>query len=138
MTEDKISSKNIGVDGVGVGASTVNKLKELGISKTDIDLQSGSAPVETDDTEQFNNLRSQMCWQLRTDLKSGELAFAYNEKLFAEMVIPKWNIKGGKIAVESKEEIKKRLGHSPNLFDAMVYWNWRRTVKKHKHKFAMA
>jgi hypothetical protein len=30
----------------------------------------------------------------------------------------------GVIKVESKEEIKKRLGRSPNKGDAVIYWNW--------------
>jgi hypothetical protein len=31
---------------------------------------------------------------------------------------------GTTIKIESKEQIKKRIGHSPNLADAVVYWNW--------------
>lgn len=31
--------------------------------------------------------------------------------------------------VESKENIKKRLGRSPNKGDSVVYWNWVRVKR---------
>ncbi len=44
--------------------------------------------------------------------------------MIADLVTPKWFVRNGKIIVESKEDIKKRLGRSPNKGDAAVYWNW--------------
>ena len=42
-----------------------------------------------------------------------------------ELCIPKYATKGNYIEIESKEQIKKRLGgKSPNIFDAVMYWNW--------------
>jgi hypothetical protein len=35
-------------------------------------------------------------------------------------------VSGTKITIESKEDMKKRLGHSPNMLDSLVYWNWMR------------
>jgi hypothetical protein len=35
-----------------------------------------------------------------------------------------WTTRNGKIAVESKDDIIKRLRRSPNKGDAAVYWNW--------------
>jgi hypothetical protein len=76
----------------------------------------------------FNSLRGQMYWELREDLRLGNVRFCVKDKtllklLVSELVIPKVEQKE-KIAVESKDAIKKRLGHSPNLADAVVYWNW--------------
>ena len=124
IRSENIPADRVGVDGVGVGAATVNGLKELNIKV--VDLQGGSAPVvDTSRAEQFNNLRSQMYWQMREDLREGKVFFAIrDEELIAELTTPKWEIKSGKIAIESKEEIKKRLGRSPNKADAVVYWNW--------------
>jgi len=47
-----------------------------------------------------------------------------DEELFNDLTAVTWKTQGGKIIVESKEDIKKRLGHSPNKGDAAVYWNW--------------
>lgn len=31
---------------------------------------------------------------------------------------------GGIVTLESKDDIRKRLGRSPDRADAVVYWNW--------------
>jgi hypothetical protein len=72
-----------------------------------------------------------MYWQLREDLRNDpDISLPDDEELFADLVTPKWETKNGKIVVESKEDIKKRLGHSPNKGDAVVYWNWIRQKRK--------
>jgi len=136
----KIAETNIGVDSVGVGAATVDGFLEKAYNV--ISLQGGQldAAIPVDDQGKpmyaFSALRSQMYWQLRIDLERSKviinIASAPNYKnvlrdLLKEVVQIKYSIKGGKIAVESKEEIKKRLGgKSPDLLDALVYWNWMR------------
>lgn len=128
MKEKNIKPRMIGVDGIGVGAGTVNALKELGIRVSNIISSEKQVPL-TGQTEIFDNLRSQMYWQLREDLRNGRLILCNDEELFADLVTPKWEVRNGKICVEKKEEIKKRLGHSPNKGDAVVYWNWVRTLR---------
>lgn len=128
IRDENINPSLVGVDGVGVGAGTVNTLKEEGYEIYNI--MSGSGMVKVFDTaEEFNNLRSQMWWELREDLRKGEIALPNDEELFADLVTPKWGPRNGKIVVESKDEIKKRLGRSPNKGDAAVYWNWARTQR---------
>jgi phage terminase large subunit len=113
----------VGVDGVGVGAGTVNELKRLGHVVQS--LLGSAAPVPLPDQEErFLNLRSQMWWQAREDLRLGRLGVPADEELFADLTTPRWGLQKGKIVVESKDELKKRLGRSPNKGDAFVYWNW--------------
>ncbi len=127
MKDEKIKPENLGVDGVGVGAGTVNTLYEDGITDEDISLLGSARPEEIEGMEEeFVNLRSQMWWILREDLRNGELIIPEDDELWADLLTPRWSIKNGKIAVESKEDIKKRLGRSPNKGDAVIYWNWRR------------
>lgn len=122
MRQHDISPYMVGVDGVGVGAGTVNALKEAGYAIRN--LGGADSPIEQGTEEEFNNLRSQMYWQLREDLRNGVVGFPQDEELFADLITPKWFTRNGKIVVESKEDIRKRLGHSPNKGDAVVYWNW--------------
>lgn len=136
MNDEKISPDKVGVDSVGVGAGTVNALKEM--NKKIIALGGADAPVKVNideksvdkREEEYNNLRSQMYWQLREDLRNGIIALPNDQELIADLITPKWETKAGKIIVESKETIKKRLTHSPNKGDAVVYWNWVRQLKK--------
>lgn len=130
MKEQNINEKYLGIDGVGVGAGTINTLKEYGIKSKEINLQGAAQQVKTGQEEKFNNFRSQMWWQAREDLRLGTVGMVNDIDLIADLTTPKFEIKNGKIYVESKEEIKKRLGRSPNKGDAFVYWNWRRKERK--------
>ena len=125
-----IRPENVGVDGIGVGAGTINALKEIGAKVTNI--KGSGCPVKLNLSEDFNNLRSQMWWQLREDLRTGKIGIVNDSSLIADLITPAWCIKNGNIVVESKEDIKKRLGRSPNKGDSVVYWNWVRTERKRK------
>lgn len=124
LKEENISPKRLGVDGVGVGAGTINTLREYGIRDKRINLQGGATPVKTGKEEKYNNFRTQMWWQCREDLRNGEIGMPNDTELIADLTAPKFETQNGKIVVESKEYIKKRLGRSPNKGDAFVYWNW--------------
>jgi phage terminase large subunit len=130
MREKKIKPEYVGVDCVGIGAGTVNALNESNMRV--IALGGADAPVkQPKQQEEFNNLRSQMYWELREDLREGNIILPNDPDLIADLTAPRWEPKKNKIVVESKDEIKKRLGRSPNKGDAAVYWNW---VRKGKRK----
>lgn len=115
--------KHCGVDTVGVGAGTYNEMKRLGFRIQS--LNGGEKPKElARREEEFNNLRSQMWWQLRVDLEAGRVALPDDEELWEDISSVHWETRNGKIVVESKEKIKIRLGRSPDKGDAAVYWNW--------------
>jgi phage terminase large subunit len=117
-----IQSSYIGVDSVGVGAGTINKSREIDFAM--MPLSGGSKALPWAGQEKFDNLRSQMYWQIRVDLEHGVIGLPDDEELFADLTTPRWKPHDGKIVVESKTEIRKRLGRSPNKGDAAVYWNW--------------
>lgn len=135
IQEERISIRHLGIDGVGVGAGTINTLKEYDIKDSAINLQGAERPIEMGTEEKFKNLRSQMWWTAREDLRNGEIAMVNDAELIADLTTPKFEVKQGKIVIESKEEIKKRLGHSPNKGDAFVYWNWRRKTRSNPIEF---
>ena len=129
MNQQEPYTGYVGIDGVGVGASTVNKMYELG--EEIVDIQSGGKQIEIPDSEakmheQFNCLRSQMWWVMARDLERPEshLILPFDKELFLDLCTPTWETRSGKICVEAKEAIKKRLGRPPNKGDAVVYWNF--------------
>ena len=140
MLAEKIADQDVGVDGVGVGAGTVNELKRLKrnvvniiSSEKQLDIQEGKEDQDDeeekiDPVELYNNLRSQMWWQFAKDLKSA-LCIPNDPQLIADLLSVKYKIQNGKIVVESKEILKKTLGRSPNKGDAAVYWNWVRSMR---------
>jgi len=126
--DKNVSDHDIGIDGIGVGAGTVNEMKKLGHSENEINIIAGSSPISIpDDEEIYLNLRSQMWWKAREDFRLGKAACPDIDELKADLLAPKYEIKSDKkIKVQSKVEIKKTLGRSTNHGDAYVMWNWKK------------
>lgn len=128
MRELSIKPDYVGVDGVGVGAGTVNELRNRGefirslTGKEEGSMIAGDMP----DEEAWNTLRSQMWWTLAEDLKNDRIALPTDVQLSMDLITPTWEPKNGKIVVESKEVIKERTPNkrSPNKADAVVYGNF--------------
>lgn len=123
-----IAPANVGIDSVGVGAGAVNEARRQGWAIQD--LGGGEGEVYMEGAEHFANFRSQMHWQLRKDMEAGKVGIPNDTKLKNDLLAARWTIRGGKIIVESKEAIIKRLGRSPDRGDAVVYWNWARQFVK--------
>lgn len=124
----RLPADRVGIDSVGVGVGAFNELTRLGHNV--VGLNGGAGPVLRPDQEEvFQDLRSQMYWTFRQELFHGEVLIeSEDQELFKDLVTPKWGTRKGKIFVESKEDLKKRLpgGRSPDKGDAAVYWNWMR------------
>ena len=139
-----VLGKHVGVDAIGVGSNVVNAGKRLGFPMVAIqsaemaqpekdaamDVEVGMTPVVG--VERYQNLRSQMWWQLAQDLQHNRLAMKRNDSLKRDLLAVQWEPKNGRIAVELKMQVRKRLGRSTDEGDAVVYWNWvrdRRSVQ---------
>lgn len=71
----------------------------------------------------FLNLRAESWWELREamDPSTGpEIELPPDPKLTAQLTAPRWVLKGTRIQVESKDEIRKRLGSSTDRADAVI------------------
>lgn len=152
MESDEIIPAHVGVDPIGPGGITVNTLdKKTDPQKARVQRLNGAyRPFEhtqrapdgelydwAPDAGEYLNLRAQMGWQLREDFRKGQIAMAPDEALINELITVKWSKDGGKVRLEDKKELKKRLGgKSPDRFDAAMYWNWvrRRRVDRPKPK----
>jgi len=118
-----VDETRVGMDSIGVGAGAVNEAKRLGMNVRKLDGSASPVKIKKS-TEVFANLRSQMWWQARLDLQHARLSIPDDEELHNDLLMPQWELLRGKITLESKEKIKRRLGRSPDKGDAFVYWNW--------------
>lgn len=117
------------VDGIGLGAGVVARLREL-----DVPVEAFIASRKTemvDSTEElgFINCRSASWWNVRElldpDSPYDPIALPPDDLLTGDLTAPHWKVQsGGKIKVESKEEIIKRLGRSTDDGDAVVMAFW--------------
>lgn len=135
LSDLNVSANNVGVDAVGVGVSTVNTFRNEGVNV--IPLQGGQLDAaiikdkEGKPLYTFTALRSQMFFLLSVDLQKGnivlDLPTEMMRQLIKELCTIKYKVTTRGIQIEDKEEIKKRLGgKSPNVADAIAYWNWMR------------
>ncbi len=122
-----IPSSAVGVDSVGLGVATLNKLLELGFKVQG--LNGGSKAPRLPGAETFFDLRAAMYWKLREDLRLDRIALPDNRDLFNELTLVRWMTHNRTIRVEEKKALRKRLGASPDLADAVVYWNWAREFR---------
>lgn len=111
------------IDVIGIGSSVYDHLKILnGLEVSPINVGAGSNVTDKTGRYEFANLRSQLWWQFREalDPASGEnIALPPDSRLRTDLRTPKFQIVGGKIKVESKDDIRKRIGRSTDAADAV-------------------
>lgn len=114
------------IDTIGEGAGVFSRLEELKVKGATSCKFSESAAKYTDETGQyrFQNMKAFLYWSLRDWLnpKNGhEPALPPDEELLEEATSVKWMfMSNGNIIIEPKEDLKKRLGRSPDRLDAVA------------------
>ncbi len=73
------------------------------------------------DGGRYLNARAEAYWRLREKLEAGEIALPPDEKLMDELLATRWRpTPEGKVRIEAKDDLKARLGRSPDKADAVV------------------
>jgi hypothetical protein len=116
------------VDSIGVGAGVYDQLSEWGapvlgfVASESTDLRDRSGQFG------FRNKRSAAWWRMRELLDpayDSQIALPPDDELTGDLVTPHWRIvTGGQIAVESTDDIRSRLGRSPDKGTAVVQSFW--------------
>jgi phage terminase large subunit len=108
--------RTVRVDATGIGYNFALHLRD---ERFDVQMiNAGSAP--TDENERFKNLKAQLYWQLRERFKAGEISGLGDEAL-AELAAIRYSIDPrGKIEIEGKDELRKRIGRSPDYAESLM------------------
>lgn len=102
------------IDGNGVGAGVVDRLRQMGFAP--IDVQAGGASA----LRNCLNKRAEMWWRLRDWLRDGG-AIPDDEDLRADLTAPEYQYTvKGLVQLEKKDDMKKRGLPSPDLADALA------------------
>ena len=112
--------EDVFVDEIGIGAGVVDRLHEQRRYVQGVNF--GRAARDPDD---FRNIRAECYWRVREALNpesQNPLAIPKRfGRLASELAAIEWTTTStGKTQIESKEEIKKRLGYSPDYADALA------------------
>ena len=106
------------VDGVGVGAGVVDRLLELNLPCQIVDFQGGSSAR---DKTRYANLIAECWWGMAESFRRGVIDIEDDKRLIAQITSRKYTEKSDRtIALESKDDIKKRGGRSPDEGDALA------------------
>jgi hypothetical protein len=80
---------------------------------------------ETSTDETYVNLKTQMWWNARELFAAGRVSILNDPLLIRQLGAVKMEYRSnGKIITESKEDLKKRLGRSPDRADAFIMMLW--------------
>ena len=118
------------IDADGIGASTYHLLVPK-FGRRRVRAYKGSMRTKWRDRSKalkFANVRSAAWWALRDDLDpahGSEVALPPSRELRAELCSARYEPQISGIKLEDKDDIKKRLGRSPDYADAYVMANWR-------------
>ena len=128
----KIGNPQINMDVVSIGSSAYDSCKKMGwqlvaINGGGVATDRGGRNKITDRTGllQFRDVNAMLAWKLMEALDpqyNPTLMLPPDPKLKAELCsIRRSSIDGGVVTIESKKEVKKRLGRSPDRADAVKY-----------------
>lgn len=135
MLKDRRDNADMSVDATGGwGSGVMSHLKtQHTLPCYGVVFSKGSKAVAADKVHTFKNLRAEMWWRFREALDPDGpynvvfLAGKHEKKIKAQLTAPHYTVKGTDILVESKEDIRDRLGTSTDDADAKIMaWHRRK------------
>lgn len=124
ITLPVVESKTpVNVDVIGIGSSTYDTCRTHGIAADPINFAEKSIATDKSEKLHFINKRAEFYWSLREALdpdENSEVELPPDPELEADLCAPRWSSQSNGIKIESKEDIKKRIGRSPDCADAVV------------------
>lgn len=109
------------IDVVGWGASPYDFLVSNRIQALPVNGAEKAVARAADDTVGFANRRAEMWWRMREvldPLNADPIALPPDAALKGDLAAPRWKLTLSGVQVESKDEMRKRLGRSPDRGDA--------------------
>lgn len=114
----------INIDVIGVGASPYDSLRRAKAQVWGVNVaEAARRATDKSGALTFFNLRSDLWWgfrELLDPVNDTGIALPPDPKLLAELCAPRFTLSGKSIKVESREEIIKRLGKSPDRATAVI------------------
>ena len=111
--------------GGGFGGASMMLFKENGIPYRAFNGAAASTTKTKDGKLSFVNKRAEAWWKFREELDPGQqggsaIALPPDPQLRADLAAPTWKLTTRGIQIESKDDIKARIGRSPDRGDSVV------------------
>ena len=117
---------NINIDVIGVGSSVYDSLSPMYPSVTPINAASGSSYRDKSKKLKMRNLRAEYYWRMRDalDPESGnDICLPPGTEIVADLCSARYKLTTSGVLIESKDEIKKRIGRSPDKGESIMLAN---------------
>jgi len=116
------------VDTNGVGAGVFDTIKKSNHLAMGVNVGNRTSMTDTSGQIEFYNIRAAVYWKMREALdpaRNPTIMLPPDDDLASDLSTPHWKtVPGGKIVIESKDEIRKRLNRSPDKGDAVCLAWW--------------
>jgi hypothetical protein len=110
----------VNVDTIGVGWGLAGMLRKE-LKKEGVAIEGVSFARKSNFPKRFVNIRAEAWWHGRELSRDGKWSLAnLDDDAIAELTMPRFIEKLGRILVEPKEDVKERLGRSPDIADALL------------------
>lgn len=114
----------VAVDVGGLGAGVVDRLRELKYNVRAVNAGESATMKDSSGEVGFVNMRSQLWWMMREALdpeNPDAIALPPDDILTGDLTAPGWKYTSkGKIQVETKDEVRARIGRSTDGADAFA------------------
>lgn len=115
----KYKARLIMVDDAGLGGGVTDRLREM---KEPVRPINGG---QSSETERFTNLKTEMWWYAREQFREGKVSILNDPILIRQLSSTKYLYRSnGKIMAEPKDDVKARIGQSPDRADALILMLW--------------
>jgi len=115
MLPDQARPAAIGVDTIGIGGPVADRLREQGLPIVDVNVS------ETSSHRAVHRVRDELWWNMREWIQSGRVSMPLDEPLKNAMCAAKYGyLSDGKLRIEGKDQVRSRLGRSPDDADALA------------------
>jgi len=121
------------IDVIGYGASTFDSLNGMYDNVIPINVAGGSNFRDRSGKLVMRNLRAEYYWRMREALDpvyGDDVALPPGNDIVADLCSARYDVKTSGVQIESKEDIKKRLGRSPDKGESILLANIIRVAKK--------
>jgi len=111
------------IDVIGVGSSAYDFLNTAGQHVIGVNVAEKATATDLSGRLRFFNQRAQYWWRFREALDPSNntgIMLPPEPELLADLCAPKWKLQGSVIQVESREDIVKRIGRSPDHASAYI------------------
>jgi hypothetical protein len=104
------------IDEIGVGAGVLDNARRMGLNARGF-----AASKRSHQPRRFSNIRAECWWKVREKLQKGELSLPDDHLLTGDLTTARYAFDElGRIQLEDKDEMRKRLGRSPDSGDALA------------------